>query len=131
MTKKTLKWRLGSLPSVEELRQLVKDKIITQDEAREILFNESEGRDEESLKEEIKFLRELVEKLSDGKVSRIVEVIKEVPVYKERWYKPYEIWCSASDSLITTDSSSLAYTTSSADATLTTTTGSFTDINTF
>ena len=96
MTKTKLQWRLKTLPTVEELQNLVKDKIITQDEARGILFNNEteETRDSESLKSEIKFLRELVEKLSKGE-TRIIEVIKEinVPYYERRWYKPYEVWC--------------------------------------
>lgn len=93
MTK--LVWRLGKLPSVEELRQLVTDKIITQEEARDILFNTEteEERDKKSLESEIKFLRELVDKLSQR--SKIVEVIREVekPYYRWEWYKPYAQYC--------------------------------------
>lgn len=96
MTKNKLVWRLSKLPTVEELLALVKDKLITQDEAKEILFNlESvEDRDKKSLESEVKFLRELVEHLAQGR-DRIVEVIKEVkvPYYQYPWYKPYEIWC--------------------------------------
>lgn len=93
---KNLKWRLSKLPTADELRELVKDKIITQEEARNILFNEIEDneRDNESLKEEIKFLREMVSKLSSR--STIVETIPEVykPYQRWDWYKPYEIWCT-------------------------------------
>ena len=68
------------------------------EEAREVLFNEQDEveRDVESYKSEIKFLRELVEKLSQNK-SQIVTTIKEVeiPVYKKYpWYGNYEVWCS-------------------------------------
>ena len=58
MTKTKLIWRLNKLPTTEELRELVKDKIITNEEARDILFNfeSEEDRDSESLKSEIKFL---------------------------------------------------------------------------
>ena len=57
MTKKIV-WRLSKLPTADELRELVKDKIITQEEAREILFNleTEEERDKKSLESEIKFL---------------------------------------------------------------------------
>ena len=50
---KNLKWRLSKLPTPDEVRELVKDKIITQDEAREILFSQEtdEERDKDSLKE--------------------------------------------------------------------------------
>jgi len=92
-----LVWRLSKLPTVEELLQLVKDKVITQDEAKEVLFSSEteEDRDKKSLESEIKFLRELVEKLSNDK-SRIVEIIREVekPIYiRERWWQPYYTWC--------------------------------------
>jgi len=92
-----LVWRLGNLPSVEELRDLVRDKIISQDESRQILFNLEtiEDRDTKSLQSEIKFLRELVERLSIGR-SQIVTVIKEIEVPYQRypWYPSYAGWCT-------------------------------------
>ena len=94
-------WRLKEQPTSESLRELVKDKILTNEEAREILFSSEtvEERDNDSLKNEIKFLRDLVEKLSQNR-SQIVEVIKEVrrPYYNWDWYKPYTTWCG-SDSI--------------------------------
>lgn len=99
MTKK-IQWRLKSLPTTGELRELVKDKIITNEEAREILFNQEdeEERDKKGLESEIKFLRELVEKLSRSR-SEIVTTIREiqVPYYKQPWYAPYTVWCSTAD----------------------------------
>lgn len=96
MTKK-LVWRMGKLPTVEELRQLVQDKIITQEEAREVLFNleEEEDRDKKSLESEIKFLRELVEKLSKTR-SETITTIKEIGVLYRRWdwWSPYVRWCN-------------------------------------
>ena len=97
MTKK-LVWRLGKLPSVEELRQLVTDKIVTQDEAREILFNQEDDvdRDKKSLESEIKFLRKLVEELAQNK-NNLVTTIREIqkPYYDLTWYKPYDTWCGS------------------------------------
>ena len=97
MTKK-LNWRLSKLPTPDEVRELVKDKIITQEEAREILFSlqTDEDRDNESLKSEIKFLRELVEKLSNNSLTKIVEIIREVekPWRRYSWYDPYVVWCN-------------------------------------
>jgi uncharacterized coiled-coil DUF342 family protein len=94
--KEEIVWRLGKLPTPEEVINLVKDKIITQEEAREILFNTRtiEGRDKKSLEDEIKFLRELVETLSQSKSLEIVEKIKyiEKPYYDYRWYKQYDNW---------------------------------------
>lgn len=96
MTKKIV-WRLKEQPSSESLRELVKDNILTKEEAREILFSQQEEteRDAESLKAEIKFLRELVEKLSSNR-SQTIEIIREVerPWSISPWYNPYKIWCS-------------------------------------
>jgi len=100
MTKK-LTWRLGKLPSTEELRELVKDKLITNEEARGILFKleEETERDKESLEEEIKFLRELVDKLSNK--TQIVEVIKEIrtPYYNYGWWNPYQTYCGGTSGI--------------------------------
>lgn len=95
MTKKLI-WRLGKLPTVQELLDLINAKLITQDEAKEILFNESDidERDKKSLEDEIKFLRQLVEKLSNNS-SRIIENIRyiEKPYYSSPWWKYYDTWC--------------------------------------
>jgi len=104
MTKKTkLIWRLREQPSTESLQGLVMTKILTKDEARDILFNlqTEEDRDKKSLQLEIKFLRELVEKLSKSR-SRIVEVIREVEVPKYRecpWYGQYYSWCGTATTI--------------------------------
>lgn len=96
---KQLKWRLGKLPTPDEVLKLVNDKLITKEEAREILFNEEEitERTPESLESEIKFLRELVEKLSKQDSTRVVEIIKEirVPYYQYQWTAPYATWCES------------------------------------
>ena len=96
---KILKWRLSKLPGVEELRDLIKDGVITKDEAREILFNQEDEitREKKDLESEIKFLRELVQKLSSNRSQVIVETIREieVPYKKYPWYNPYVIWCSS------------------------------------
>lgn len=93
-----LKWRLGKLPTPEEVISLLKEKIITQEEAREILFNKETANDRttESLKDEIKFLREVVDKLALDK-TRITEVIKYVhPNYSGWWTTPYIGWGTSS-----------------------------------
>ena len=75
-----LKWRLSSLPTPDEVRALVIDEVITKDEAREILFSSEteQERDKKSLEAEIKFLRELVEKLSNQQSTKIIETIKYI-----------------------------------------------------
>ena len=93
---KILKWRLSKLPSVEDLRYLVEDKVITKEEAREVLFSQEDEvtREKKDLESEIKFLRELVQKLSNNRSQIIVETIREieVPYKRYRWYNPYEVW---------------------------------------
>jgi len=94
--KNKLVWRLGKLPSVEELLKLVNDKIITNAEMRDVLFNSEteEEVDKKSLESEIKFLRELVTKLSNK--STIIETVRTIqPTYiAQPWYTPYVTWCS-------------------------------------
>ncbi len=96
MTKK-LKWRLGKLPTSDEVLELVKASLITKEEAREILFSEVNEQEQsiDDLKSEIKFLRELTQKLSSK--SQIVETIRyiEKPYQQWGWYQPYQIWCSS------------------------------------
>ena len=95
MTKTKLAWRMKTLPTIEELRELVKDKIITNDEARSILFSEKEEteRNTESLKEEIKFLRKLVDSLAERQT--VVTTIREIiPNYPQPWSRPYVTWCA-------------------------------------
>lgn len=99
MAKKMI-WRLANRPTSEDVVKLLSSGIINKEEAKEILFNfEEEGeRGEKSLESEIKFLRELVEKLSKGSTTQIVEVIREiqVPYIRYPWYQPYVVWCSSS-----------------------------------
>ena len=133
MTNKTkLVWRLSKLPTADELRELVKDKIITQEEAREILFSSEteEDRDQKSLKSEIKFLRELVEKLSKAR-SEIITTIREieVPYKRHPWLEPYWTWCNVGNAnSITYDASS---TTLTAGGMMEPIGSSFSDIKTF
>lgn len=102
-----LKWRLGKLPSPEEVMKLTNDKIITKDEAREILFTSEtdEERDKKSLESEIKFLRDLVDRLSDR--SKIISMIHSIqPIYiSQPWYHYYGSWCGGCvDTYMTTAS---------------------------
>lgn len=70
MTKKEkeeLVWRLKELPSAEGVSRLVEQGIITADQAREILFSKPVEKDEKeenkALKEQVKFLQDMVERL--------------------------------------------------------------------
>ncbi len=133
--KTKLNWRLSKLPSVDELRELVKDKIITQYEAREILFNSEtvEDRDKKSLESEIRFLRDLVEKLSSGR-TQIVETIREViPSYKRwDWGNPYVTWSDNGGLQITSgNTTDLTNTVQTSGGGITSTNQNFSDIKTF
>lgn len=101
-TKKKIVWRLSKLPTPDEVSVLLKDGVLTKDEAREILFSHEteEERDTKSLEAEIKFLRELVEKLSTNR-SNIIETIRyvEKPYYNNGWFKPYAVYCSTNNDL--------------------------------
>jgi hypothetical protein len=94
---KKITWRLANRPTPDEVKTLHEAGLLTKDEAREILFTETDEkeRDVKSLESEIKFLRELVEKLSNGSQSRIIEIIKtvQVPYIQQPWYYPYTVWC--------------------------------------
>jgi len=123
MTKKTnLKWRLGKLPSVDEVLTLMDRKIITKDEATKILFNSEieEDRDKKSLESEIKFLRELVEKLSKGR-AEIIETIRyiEKPYYQYPWWNGYSVWCGGATLTTGTTNGSTYLCSSGGDTTLT------------
>ena len=99
-TKTKIVWRLKEQPTSEMLRELVKDGILTKDEAREVLFSSEEQADRniESFKSEIEFLRELVEKLSCDK-GQIITTIREIekPYNPYPWYQPYFTWCGTTD----------------------------------
>lgn len=116
MTKK-IKWRLGKLPSPDEVALLLDKGVLTKDEAREILFSleTDEDRDKASLQEEIKFLRELVQRLSNNNRTEIIRQIEyiEMPYRKYGWYQPYHIYCSSDNSSTTTTGYTLTATSGS------------------
>ena len=135
MTKKIL-WRLKESPTTENLRELVKDKILTADEAREILFSsvEESERDIESLKSEIKFLREIVQSLSQNRSQIVTTIEKIVPIYKQfPWYRQYDIWCANDNMMYCTADSNTASTASLMNSinSITTSSADFTNIKTF
>lgn len=111
-TKTKTKWRLSKLPTPDELVQLVQAKIITADEAKEILvtLETEEDADNESLKAEIKFLRELVNKLSNSRteIIRQIEYI-EKPYRKYNWWGPYDVYCTATNGNSLTSTGSVQY----------------------
>ena len=134
MMKKII-WRLKEQPSSESLRELVKDSILTKEEAREILFSSEteEDRDKKSLESEIKFLRELVDKLSSNKLPGVVKVIKEIQSSWEiwGWYKSYQWWCDTVTVPMSTITAASGSAMTNLDSTSTQALPRFSDIKTF
>ena len=101
MTKKLI-WRLKEQPTSESLRELVSAGLLSKDEAREVLFstNEEIERDAKSLEAEIKFLRELVDKLAKNQTASVVETIRyiEKPYQSYPWHNQYINWCNGHNS---------------------------------
>lgn len=142
--KTKIKWRLGRLPEPNEVAQLVTEGILSKDEAREILISHEtdEDRDNTSLKGEIKFLRELVQKLSNNRRTEIVKQIEyiEKPYRRYDWWEPYKFYCTtgngtgsltigagtttATAGYLDTSATNAVYTTASSQS-------DFTDIKTF
>jgi hypothetical protein len=92
-----IKWRLSKLPTPEELTLLVDKKILTTNEAKNILLSSEDKKETKELEEEILFLRKLVDRLSNSQTQTIIQTIKEVeiPIYRNRdWYSPYVTWCN-------------------------------------
>lgn len=93
-----LKWRLSALPSGAEVAQLVEQKVITTDEAREILFTEQskvqleEPEKMKSLQEEVKFLRNLVDVLASTRSGGYTVVYEQWKRYNPvfaTWHTNY------------------------------------------
>ena len=77
MTKK-LVWRLTEAPTVESLALAVEKKLLTLEEAKEILLREEEekkvDRDElKEIKNEVELLRKLVMALSEKNIRKFQE----------------------------------------------------------
>ena len=132
--KKELVWRLATKPTAHEVTELLSNGIISKEEAKEILFNqkENDSRDIKSLESEIKFLRDLVEKLSKNN-NQITTIIKEIqPHYVQHgWYRPYEVWCGTSGSVITQAIDNGTITANGTGEMYLTTNSAFNAINTF
>lgn len=98
MKKTKIKWRLSKLPTPSELVELVNSKLLTEEEAKEILFDTQteEDVDKDTLKAEIKFLRQVVEDLSKSKAETVKVIEKHINHYKDwTWYQPYWTYCTS------------------------------------
>ena len=94
MTKDSkLNWRLKDLPTASEIADLVDSEVITKEEAKELLFNDTQedSRKVKALEEEVKFLRELVDTLAAKNNSwhTIVHEYRDYTPQYPYWYKSY------------------------------------------
>jgi hypothetical protein len=117
MTKneKKLVWRLSTKPTVDEVVKLVEKKILKEEEAKEILFS-SQPVDEketiESLKAEIKFLKDLIMHMKGQETIRETIRYIEKPYYNQwPWYTGTVTYlCSAGDNSSITNGKSDGFT---------------------
>lgn len=104
MTKKELRWRFKNLPTVNEVTELMANKIITPDEARDLLFNEGEpdktSDREKELQKQIEFLEDLVRELSKNR-NTVISWPVYIEKYIERWPRPNYIWCGTTTGTFT------------------------------
>lgn len=104
---KKLVWKFKDLPSAEAVSSLVKENVITPEEARSILFREEVKRSDEveALQEMVKTLSEMVKDLMSRSQSvTLVPYTKVVTV--PRRYEPYWINAVGSTGGITMSSTS-------------------------
>lgn len=82
---------MSTKPTVDEVVKLVEKKILTEDEAKEILFS-SQTADEkdgaENMKTEIKFLKELILNMVGNKtIEQSIKSIEKPYYYDWPWYR--------------------------------------------
>lgn len=67
MTKKDLVWRLKDRPSVADVTELLKEQVITKDEARSLLFNSVDENDKiAKLEQEVDLLKNALKDCQRG-----------------------------------------------------------------
>ena len=90
--KKKLVWRLDDRPTVDSLKTAVEADLITKEEAKDMLVRSKEEITKDSLKEikdEIKFLRDMVLELSRKEPEVVYKHIYDY--WRDR---PYKAWGS-------------------------------------
>lgn len=98
MTKKDLVWRLKERPTVHEITELVRDEVISKEEARDILFNENTTKSDsdkiKALEKQIEFLEDLVKDLSRSHHQVISTTYVDNWVKRYRPTLPYIVYAS-------------------------------------
>lgn len=101
---KKLVWRLATRPTTDEVIKLLDAKILTKDEAREILVEEKDDKKlssdtEKDLKDELALLRKLVFKLADMNIVGVYPyILKEIQVLPSSpWVQPWVTYCCSAN----------------------------------
>lgn len=115
MTKKDLIWRLKELPDAVDVAELVDKKVITPEEARELLFNTDKNNskeESEALKEQVKFLQDTIDKLIE-KLNSSEKHWYFTNTYTPRYPTQYWLSTSSTGSLSLGSGGAVSYTASS------------------
>ena len=91
---KILKWKLSEKPSAENLLKFVEGGVITKEEAKKIVLEDTEITQSQfdELKSEVELLKKIVLKLTEETRSTgVVKIIeREIPIYIHQYYpQPY------------------------------------------
>jgi polyhydroxyalkanoate synthesis regulator phasin len=97
MTKQELKWRLKDLPDATGIAELVKQGVVTKEEARELLFNkvdQTDGDKVQALEKQIAFLEEMVRELAKNRTVNTFHTTEIIKRYEPYYYPRY--WMQSS-----------------------------------
>lgn len=93
MTKK-LVWKLKEAPTAEGVARLVEQKVITPEEARDMVARDFDSKEADEAKDaELEFLRKLVDKLL-AKIDQHSYTTIYRDVWKPRYDRYEPIWCT-------------------------------------
>lgn len=92
-----LKWRLNKAITIEDVTTLLDKELVSKEEAKQLLFNteappEPSSEKEKALKEQIKFLETVVEKLAHRGTLTVWPNVTITPSY------PVKYWINAGNS---------------------------------
>jgi DNA-binding transcriptional MerR regulator len=84
-----LKWRLNNKLTLNDVTKMLEKNIIDEKEAKQLLFNEvteTESEKEKALVEQIKFLEEVIEKLTTNRNWGWVNTYAFYPAHSTRYW---------------------------------------------
>jgi hypothetical protein len=99
--KKELVWRLGTLPTISELKELIDSGVINNMEARDILFKEKEEPKKaapselDDIKRELELLRELILANTQPRIAYPIIIKQDHTITTRPWFNQYATYCSS------------------------------------